>query len=211
MASGKQSLWSRLDRKSHEEFPVYLDDSDDCYFAREYIAGGGFQASEANQLISNFKKGVDRKDNIYEWRHRIHAVNKFALELSNALAKNIILANIPSSKCLSDPEYDNRFEDMFLVLKKLRPDLKIENPISSIVSVVASHHGGTRNPEEISENLVWKGFEDKIPRHIVLVDDVLTSGAHFKACKELIQYHCPQTIVSGVFWARRVGSENEWF
>ena len=211
MASEEQPLWSKLDRKSHEEFPVYLDDTDDCYYAREYIAGGGFQASEANRLISNFKKGVERRDKEYEWRHRVRAVNQFALELRLLLPKNSTVASIPSSKYLSDPEYDNRFEDMFSALKQLRPDIKIETPLSAISSIVPSHHGGTRHPDKILKNLSWNGFQRGVPRHIILVDDVITSGGHFKACKDLIEENCPEICVLGIFWARRVEPKKDVF
>lgn len=40
---------------------VRLAADDECYFLREYTAGGGFQAGETNQLILNLKKSPDRR------------------------------------------------------------------------------------------------------------------------------------------------------
>lgn len=42
------ALWRKLDIS---QSPVYyISDEDEIYYAREYISGGGYQASEANNL-----------------------------------------------------------------------------------------------------------------------------------------------------------------
>ena len=44
-------------QKLHFEEIRYLKESDKCFYFMEYIIGGKWQASEANSLIYNFKKG----------------------------------------------------------------------------------------------------------------------------------------------------------
>lgn len=71
------------------------------------------------------------------------------------------------------------------------------------------HSGGDRNPEEFYSFLKWKGLRTS-PAHIVLVDDVITSGAHFKACQRLIHEHHPDIEIAGVFWAKVIWPEIEF-
>ena len=42
---------------------------------------------------------------------------------------------------------------------------------------------------------------------ICIVDDVLTTGAHFVAAQSLLKRQFPKTPVIGVFVARRIGKE----
>jgi predicted amidophosphoribosyltransferase len=41
-------------------------------------------------------------------------------------------------------------------------------------------------------------------QNIILVDDVITQGAHFKACKTLLQQEFPNSKIKGLFIARTV-------
>jgi predicted amidophosphoribosyltransferase len=52
---------------------------------------------------------------------------------------------------------------------------------------------------EIDESLI-----DPIPSRIAVVDDVLTTGAHFRALKKILQETFPEVPVIGLFLARRV-------
>ncbi len=63
-----------------EKSPVFLEASDDCYYARDYISSGGFESSETNQLISNFKKTIIAKGTT-QWRYKQAAVQQFPTEL----------------------------------------------------------------------------------------------------------------------------------
>lgn len=195
-------LWKKIERVGLENFPYYLEEGDKCYYARDYIAEGGYSASEANDLISNFKKPVDRKG-LTEWQYKVQAINKFAIELRPLLNENMIVTSIPSSKSKRDPEYDSRLEDVLTEAQRLKPDIVVEYPIALKRTTLAAHHGGTRNPEEIYQSLKWKGLNAR-KRVIVLVDDVITSGAHFKACQRLIKENKPRISIIGIFWARTV-------
>jgi hypothetical protein len=54
------NLWQKLDI-SLDDSCHYIFDRDEIYYAREYIAHGGYQASETNDLIFNFKKPPEKK------------------------------------------------------------------------------------------------------------------------------------------------------
>ena len=52
---------------------------------------------------------------------------------------------------------------------------------------------------EIDENLI-----EPPPNNIILFDDVITTGSHFKAAKNILNEIFPNTIILGLFIARRV-------
>jgi hypothetical protein len=196
--------WLLLD-ETIQDPPVYIKPPDDrCYYAREYISKGGFKSSEANQLISNFKKSPDRRGKP-EWHYKEQAIRQFAEELSDLLGKGCIVSHIPSSKAKDDPEYDSRLEDTLDQLGKIRSDLRIVEAITLPESMDAYHTGGThtRHPDEIYEKIRWKGLPTGA-NHVVLIDDLVTSGAHFKACKRLILERSPGIEVIGAFWAKTI-------
>jgi hypothetical protein len=199
--------WTKLDLHAVQDPPAYLDDADVCYYAREYVSHGGWSASEANQLISNFKKKPNTKGT-YQWAHREAAVSQIARELAAGLAKDLCIAAIPTSKTSDDPEYDHRFEDLFTELRRLRPDLHIEAPIACRESHQSVHTGGARHPDLIYDLLEWRGFVN-VPSKVCLIDDLLTTGGHFKACQRLILEHHPSMQVNGIFLAKCIWTNPE--
>lgn len=195
-------LWKKVERVGVENFPIYLEDDDICYYARDYISKGGFQASKSNDLINNFKKPADRKGKP-EWRYKKTAMQQFAKELSDILPDGILVTCMPSSISKTDSNYDSRLEDTLQQLRKTRPNIIVEFPISVKQTTLAAHSGANRDPNQIYRNLEWKGIQISSDK-IVLIDDVLTTGAHFKACQRLIWEHCPGIDIIGVFWAKTV-------
>ncbi len=62
-----------------------------------------------------------------------------------------------------------------------------------------------RRPDEIQANYsVDEMLLDPKPQTIGLVDDVLTTGAHFRAACTVIRHVYPDVQVVGLFLARRV-------
>jgi hypothetical protein len=194
-------VWKKID--VDQSPPVFLEPSDICYYAREYIAKGGFSASQTNQLINNFKKSVDRKGKP-EWKYKTQAVRQFAEELSSALNDGAIVAPVPSSKCKSDPQYDSRLVDCLRALVRQRPNITAVEALVGKTTLQAVHLGGVRSPSIIYQNLDWAGGLPNGARHLILVDDVLTTGAHFKACQRLVLEKHPDLKVIGAFWAKTV-------
>lgn len=193
-------LWKKLEVV--ENPPAFLDSGDECYYAREYISHGGYKASVANNLIINFKKSP-RLRGTSQWQHKEQAIRQFARELAGGLGKNLAIAPVPSSKNRTDPEYDSRLDDTFSQLKSLRPDLFIERPLEVRANMAAAHLGGSRKISEIAENLVWHGLSRQ-SAILVFIDDVLTTGAHYKACVAKAREHAPDLRIAGFFWARTV-------
>jgi predicted amidophosphoribosyltransferase len=69
---------------------------------------------------------------------------------------------------------------------------------------------GRRTPEAIAGNYrIAEVFATPEPTHIWVIDDVLTTGAHFKAAQRVLLGRFPQAHVFGVFVARRVPPPDE--
>jgi predicted amidophosphoribosyltransferase len=196
------SVWKRIDSSHNLK---YITENDICIYAREYKAGQGYQAGETNQLIYNFKKSPAAK-NTGQWKYRDRDVKKFAEEVSNKFfnESSAAVTAIPSSKEKNDPEYTNRFEDMLSHLKTLRPNVQIEWPISLIATVEPAHLAGSRDPETIKQNYQWDGFVGGTPETLVVFDDVVTTGSHFRAFADFSRENGFEGKIIGIFWARAI-------
>ncbi len=193
------SFWKKIDLV--EDFPAFLEPDDACYYAREYISGAGWQASVTNSLIFNLKKDVSRRGTP-EWRHKENAAYQFAKELNYALPDNAAVAFIPTSKCESDPQHDPRWAMVADRLLRQNGTIHIEEPIIRSKSYRGLHRGDPRNIRLISQTLSFRGFSNEPPGTLILIDDIITRGTSFTACKNLILEHHGQMRILGCFWAR---------
>uniref|UniRef100_A0A7C3PIQ3 ComF family protein n=1 Tax=Oscillatoriales cyanobacterium SpSt-418 TaxID=2282169 RepID=A0A7C3PIQ3_9CYAN len=185
------------------------------FYARTYTAGQGYQYSETNQLILNFKiRYDDIKRNPQRRQYKQRAIQQFAKEVTALLrdqldpSLSLILVPIPPSKERSHPEYDDRVEQ---VVKAVAANIHTVSwlPLLQVTTSMESYHSRSagRNPEDIYAVLQLDEASAKYcqPNSIIaLVDDVLTSGAHFTAARRRIQERFPDTTVIGIFWAKAV-------
>lgn len=190
--------------------PLYphLTAADQCYFLREYTSGRGFAHSETNRLILNLKKSPDRRDRP-EWHYKELAIQQVAREFRESLnlqrLRAVTFVPMPPSKRKDDPLYDER---MLQMLRTMDVDgqLDIRELLLLSASTTAAHATVTRPTiEELVANLtIDEGLTHPPPTSIALVDDVLTTGAHFVAAKRVLTTRFPGIPIRGLFVARRV-------
>jgi hypothetical protein len=191
----------------------HLDEEDHCYFYGEYTARRGFNFSNTNQLIFNFKKGLEKRSNPPEWDYKLRAISQAAQMLRQALAgkenlealKSATLVPIPPSKAKGDPLYDGRVLSMLQILS-VNLALDIRELVLQRETAEPSHSAGYRpSPDDLAANYtIDSRLQHPMPRSIWIFDDVLTTGAHFKAMKKVISQVYPGTPCIGIFLARRV-------
>lgn len=200
------SLWKKIDRIGVQNYPYCLTEEDACIFAKDYKPGGGFTASDDNNDISNFKKEMKHK-NTPAWKYKLNAIKKFASDINFIPnLSNYELCGIPPSKLHSHEEYDPRIKQTLEVLKVLNPDINVVELFGIKNNRQSAHTGGSRNIAENYENLVWRGIEVN-SNNIILIDDVITSGSQFKACKQMIIENIPTATVYGLFWGKTSWSQ----
>lgn len=190
--------------------PLYphLTAADQCYFLREYTAGRGYAGSETNHLILNLKKPPDRRGKP-EWRYKERAIEQVAREFRESVnlsaLRRVTLVPMPPSKAKSDPLYDDR---MLQVLRAvdIEGQLDIRELLLCAASITAAH--ATTARPTIAQLIANFTVDDTLavppPTTIALVDDVLTTGAHFVAAKAVLARRFTGVSVRGLFVARRV-------
>lgn len=193
-----------LARRDHS----YLTAEDKCYFYGEYTAREGHAYSETNQLIVNFKKSVDKRGRP-EWYYKEKAITEaasiFRAAFKPGVFQQITLVPIPPSKAKTHPLYDDR---MLRMLQAMCAGYQsdIRELVLQTDSMDASHTTDNRPPPDqlAAHYRIDETVSNPAPKTIALFDDVLTTGSHFKAVKQVLQTRFPGVPVVGFFIARRV-------
>jgi hypothetical protein len=200
-----------------------LSPDDDCYYLFEYTAHELGAYSRGNHLVINCKKPMDRRGKP-EWAYKGKAIREIADELRSCLPAVIDFAEttiipVPPSKIRTHPAYDDR------VLRIVRYACPVGADIRDLVACRedrdAAHESDRRRPSiaEIQANYylntetdrlnlgtdhVNSGTDQAVRKKVVVFDDVITAGSHYKACRNFIEAYFPGRAITGIFVARRV-------
>jgi hypothetical protein len=186
----------------------YLDATDECYFLGEYTARKGYAFSATNQLVLNFKKSISFRGQP-QYRYKTSAIAQagraYAAALNVPWLNIATLVPVPPSKAPSHPLYDDRLIQMLRAIRS-DPPLDIRELILQAQSTAAAHELQARpSPAQLIENYrVNAAALAPAPQVIGIFDDVLTTGAHFKAAQTMLRQQFPQAHFVGFFVARRV-------
>lgn len=218
--------FNRVDELLRSDHPC-LDQSDECYFVGEYTARNGVGYSETNLLISNFRRAVAPRYKLEEWYHKEAAI-RFAATLfwagippdaMNGYGSWAFIP-VPPSQMRGDPDYDDRLMRM---LRQSPRIYSLDVPRPNVWELVIQSRrtepvlpGGERmSPEELRRiyqlNKALPEWRSSVlyPRvkdaeAVVIVDDLLVTGAHFRAMKSILQEQFPDAEIIGLFIARAV-------
>lgn len=185
----------------------HLTTDDDCYFWGEYTAHVGFGYSDTNKLIYNFKKSPLKRGKA-EWHYKDEAIRQAAEFFRGALKPEAFalctFVPVPPSKARDHPEYDDRVFRM-LQFMATDSDMDIRELVVQTKSVDAAH-ATTHRPTPTELMTLYRIAEEianPIPQTIVVFDDVLTTGCHFRAMKHVLLARYPGVQIVGFFIARR--------
>ncbi len=185
-----------------------LRPEDRVYYLGEYAPGAGY-VSPTNDLIYNFKiKPSSLRNSPMRRRHKEQAIREIAAAFTRhfrALDATAVIVPIPTSKLPADPDYDDRLLRTLRVCRT-EPMLHVRELIKQKRSTTADHEA---NGRQSFRHLLANCYVDdalSLPRPslIVLFDDVLTQGKHFKVCQRLLRNHYGDIPIAGFFVARSI-------
>ncbi|HGE2385923.1 TPA: hypothetical protein ACN6YO_003727 [Klebsiella oxytoca] len=184
----------------------HLDAGDLCYFFGEYTARQHAAYSETNQLIMNLKKGNERRG-LQDYHYKGVAINRVAQMITSTIGNisDYTFVPVPPSKCRTDAAYDDRMTAILRTAHAMNSSLDFRELVLQNQSTIASHASTASRPtpDEIMVNYrLDASLLAGIRGNIVIFDDVLTAGSHFKAMKQFLRQHLPEASILGLFVAR---------
>ena len=158
-----------------------------------------------SSLLYNLKKPTDRKGT-FEWDYKEKSITKCSEFLNNFpkfKGTNPVIIPMPPSKKKGTIEYDDR---LVQIINKVENAICLD--IFDVKESVKSTHTQDQAKDltaiqsnlEISENA-------QIPNLVYVLDDVFTTGAHFKAIKNKILEINPNAQVIGLFFFKPEGED----
>ena len=190
----------------------YLRRTDVCRYLGEYAAGKGAAHSATNSLILDFKMPVSRRRHNPPQKDKAIAGAAAALRraLEASLLERAVFVPVPPSKSKDDDGYDDRLVRMLRAVRPERP-LDVRELIVQTRSVEPTHRRSTRLRASDIEAMygIDEALEAPGTGLVVVVDDLITSGAHFRAAQRTLSRHFPDIDVAGLFLARRVPEPEE--
>jgi hypothetical protein len=185
----------------------FLTAEDHCFFLREYTAGAGFDHGETNSIISNLKKKVDRRGKP-EWRYKEAAIQQAGEELRDALTEHLLrqftVVPMPPSKSKTNAMYDDR---VLRIVRVMTDGLgcDVRELVVQPNDMPAAHETDVRpRPEDwYTAYAIDEALAAPPPTNVLVIDDVLTAGAHFVGLKRRLVERFPGVTIFGVFYARR--------
>jgi hypothetical protein len=181
----------------------YLADDDECFFLYEYTSGAGWRGGETNQLIHNLQKKKGDGGYNYKAPAIVKCAKNFSETINPKWLVEATLVPVPPSKARTDPQFDDRMER---VCKSIRsPDpVEVRELVHQLNSTDTFKGGQRKPPAELGANYQIDEAELAAAKGAIgVVDDVLTTGSHFKAVKNKILAARPGVKVVGFFVARR--------
>ena len=204
-------LWKLDESTVGEHFS--LSETDQCYYIWEYTAGKDFSFSPTNQLIKNLKiKPSDIAKSPTRNYYKQQAISHAATALRSVLNQRLVgtsatFVPVPGSKAAADPDYDDRMQ---VVLNRAFQGWAADiRPILRMTQSFAADHETTDRVtyEELLANAELLTTATNARPFIIVVDDVLTSGKHFKVAQTLLSKRFPESQIIGLFLARCIHDE----
>lgn len=167
-------------------FCTYLTDIGGGWHGRDYDAHDFIHALKGRQLNGYAQIPVSGKSKRLDNTNLDKAIDWFGVMVADYLEEEGIrnppsLVPVPNSDSVVNAGSPRTARLARAIAKRLTRTsqvadvLRFERKMPS-----ANQQGGTRDPEELYKRLVVTGDISRSP--YVLVDDVLTSGGHLKAC-----------------------------
>jgi hypothetical protein len=183
----------------------HLRAQDECFYIWDYETSQKPPYSPANQFIYNQRIKPTELGRIHYKQQAIQHGARALCSLVSRRAAEIqcTIVPMPGSKIAGHPDYDDRLSQMLTqAFVGLKAD--IQPLLQASASTHADHLRGQRTTlSELLENTVLLPCQKPVRPTIIVLDDVLTSGKHFRVASDLLNAEYPQARIVGLFLARR--------
>lgn len=203
--------FSRIDETNRSQH-YYLSDEHSCLYLGEYFSRESYSASPTNQLVLNFKISPEKLcDTPGRIVHKGRAIAEVARALSCATRSSALerytWIPLPPSKIVGHAGYDDRGTRVLAAAFNGR-GADIRSILKQTESTEGDHARANRlSYEELCAITTIDSTQlalGPVRERIVLFDDVLTSGKHFKCGVETLRAAGLTQPIVGVFIARSV-------
>lgn len=185
-----------------------LNKNDLCIYYRDkerHVFGSPF--TETNSVIANFKKRPSLcKSNPQMASYKEQGIKTIAHDVARLFQrspqKSFLLIPAVTSKSCDDPDFDDRLIKVCSYVAEALPNVWFADLLYIKSSIPPAHTGGTRDASSLRSNIgVRQGYDLSGYDYVLIFDDVLTTGAHFKACQMALE-EVYGIKACGMFWAR---------
>lgn len=180
-----------------------LEAGDDCYFLGDYVC------KEYRHPMTSFILDFKSVPEHFRFAYKQGAMRKLANFLQNVNFKNMTIVPVPPSKSMDDPRYDDRLARTLNMVGALSGQaLDVQELIVQDQSYPASHDSFKLNRSRPNAHELMARYQllekcsHELGNTIVIFDDVITRGSHFKAIQRLINARYPEKAVIGLFIAQ---------
>lgn len=196
---------------------VALTEDDRCYYYMTYNPFSDLLTNDEKQTITNIKispEELQKTPSRAYWKNQ--SIREVAQWLTQTLKKHTALIDYlwlpaPSSKTKNDAHYDDRLQQILTRVNQQIPAFKWFDALYVKKTVEKSRQSNQRNVQQKLGNLtIDKGFVQALPlphKKVVVFDDVLTSGATYKAAQLKIKSVDASIDVIGIFIAKAIRQE----
>lgn len=184
----------------------FLHQDDKIFYLVDYESGSDFSTDTAAQFFTNLKKDPDRFRGQASWKYKAAAIKQAAAALRRVASFDfpVTYVPLPPSKAKDHPSHDDR---VLQILRAANREWDVRELIVQAASRDAYHNapGEQRNPLALMASWTLDESQlDEIAPHVLLVDDVVTKGTHYRAAANLLHSKLPHLIIAGLFLARAV-------
>ena len=184
-----------IERPDHS----YFAPEHSCFYFGEYTARKGWGHSSTNGIINNIKKHPNTLGTA-QWRYKLQEIDRIGrlirANLKPEALSSITFVPAPPSRPPGNPDYDDR---MLRLGRAIGNDVDIRPLLETAQARDPAHQSDERpGPDVLAVGM--RICEDQVgappvSTPLILLDDVLVTGATFLSCHQILLDRFPEVTV----------------